>query len=152
MDWTFDYTGHDEEMRRAGRLDSPCLECGAAPGQLCSGQLDGSTDGVIFPIHGRTHGGRGRPGATSSRRGQLYEDIRAAGWTGWHPDDYDPTDEDLERVIDVATARVEARLAEALDMLREIEAGEALSAEVGDYTPLGTQGHEKLRALLARLG
>ena len=31
--------------------------------------------------------------------GYLYDVVRRAGWTGWHPEDYDPTDDDLLRLI-----------------------------------------------------
>jgi len=35
----------------------------------------------------------------SAALGYLYDVVFRAGWTGWHPDDYDPTDDDLLRLI-----------------------------------------------------
>jgi len=31
--------------------------------------------------------------------GYLYDVVRRSGWAGWHPEDYDPTDDDLLRLV-----------------------------------------------------
>jgi len=56
----------------------------------------------------------------SAALGYLYDVVRRAGWTGWHPGDYDPTDADLIRLIFLVQEDARNALAKQINMSRDI--------------------------------
>ena len=55
--------------------------------------------------------------------GYLHAVLLEAGWTGWHPDDYDPTDDDLIRLVKRVITDTQA------GVLTEVTSGPAPNGE-----------------------